>query len=47
MHNLAVVAVAAPLVAVAAACQGEALEEPQGMVPGVALPAAWVLGYRA
>ncbi len=39
MHNLAV---AVPLVAVAAVCQGEELEERQGLGPGVALPAAWV-----
>ncbi len=37
--NLAVVV---PLVAVAAVCQGEGLEERQGLVPGVALAAAWV-----
>ncbi len=41
MHNLAV---AVPLVAVAAVCQGEELEERQGLVPGVALPVAWVFG---
>ena len=41
MHNLAVVV---PLVAVAAVCQGEALEERQGLVPGVALAVAWVFG---
>ncbi len=39
MHNLAVVV---PLVAVAAVCQGEELEERQGMGPGVAPAAAWV-----
>ncbi len=39
MHNLAVVV---PLVAVAAVCQGEELEERQGLVPGVALAAARV-----
>ena len=37
-------AVAVPLVAVAAVCQGKELEERQGMVPGVALPVAWVFG---
>ena len=41
MHNLAVVV---PLVAVAAVCQGEELEEYQGLVPGVALPVVWVFG---
>ncbi len=41
MHNLAV---AVPLVAVVAVCQGEEFEEPQGLVPGVALPVAWVFG---
>ncbi len=41
MHNLAVVV---PLVAVAAVCQGEELEERQGLVPGVALVVAWVFG---
>ncbi len=39
MHSLAVVV---PLVAVAAVCQGEELEERQGLGPGVALPVAWV-----
>ncbi len=39
MHNLAV---AVPLVAVAAVCQGQVLEERQGSVPGVALSVAWV-----
>ena len=39
MHNLAV---AVPLVEVAAVCQGQELEEPQGWVPEVALPVAWV-----
>ncbi len=41
MHNLAV---AVPLAAVAAGCQGQALEERQGLVPGAALPVAWVFG---
>ncbi len=41
MHNLAV---AVPLVVVAALCQGEKLEEPQGLVPGLALPVARVFG---
>ncbi len=41
MHNLVV---AVPLVAVAAVCQGEELEERQGSVPGVALAVAWVFG---
>jgi len=41
VHNLAV---AVPLVVVAALCQGEKLEEPQGLVPGAALPVAWVFG---
>ena len=40
MHNLAVMV---PLVAVAAVCQGKELEERQGLVPGVALAAAWVI----
>ncbi len=39
MHSLAVVV---PLVAVAAVGQEEELEERQGLVPGVALPVAWV-----
>ncbi len=37
-------AVAVPLVAVAAVDQGEELEERQGLVPGVAPPAALVIG---
>ncbi len=37
-------AVAVPLVVVAAVCQGEELEERQGLVPAVGLPVAWVLG---
>ncbi len=37
MHNLAVVV---PLVADAADCQGNELEERQGLVPGVALAVA-------
>ena len=41
MHNLAV---AVPLVAVAAVCQGQELAERQGLVPGVGLPVAWVFG---
>ena len=41
MHNLAV---AVPLVAVAAVFQGQELEECRGMVPGVVLPVAWVFG---
>ena len=41
MHYLAV---AVPLVAVAAFCQGEELEERLGLVPGVALPVAWEVG---
>jgi len=41
MYNLAV---AVSLVAVAAVCRGEELEEPQGLVPGLALPVAWVFG---
>ncbi len=41
MHNLAV---AVPLVAVAAVCQGPELEERQEMVPGAALLVAWVFG---
>ena len=41
MHNLAV---AVPLVVAAAVCQGQELEERQGMVPGVALSVAWVFG---
>ena len=41
MHNLAV---AVPLVAVAAGFQGQELEERQGLVPGVVLPVAWVFG---
>ena len=35
---------AARLVAVAVVCQGEALEERQGLVPGAALAVAWVFG---
>ena len=35
-------AVAVPLVAVTAVCQGEGLEERRGLVPGVAPPVAWV-----
>ena len=41
MHKLAV---AVPLAAVAAVCQGEELVERQGSVPGAALPVAWGLG---
>ncbi len=41
MQNLAV---AVPLVAVAAVCQEKEMEERQGLVPGVALPVAWVFG---
>ena len=41
MHNLAV---AVPLEAVAAVSQEEELEERQGLVPGAALPVAWVFG---
>ncbi len=37
-------AVAVPLVAVAAVCQGKELEERQELVPGVALTVAWVFG---
>jgi len=36
MYNLAV--------AVVVVCRGEELEEPQGLVPGLALPVAWVFG---
>ena len=39
VHNLAV---AVQVAAVAAVCQGQELEERQGMVPGVALPVAGV-----
>ncbi len=39
MHKLAV---AVPLAAVAAVCQGDELEERQRVGPGVALPVAWV-----
>ena len=39
MHGMAAVA---PSVAVAAVCQGAELEERQGLVPGGALPVAWV-----
>jgi hypothetical protein len=42
IHNLAV---AVPLAAVSAVCQGEELEERQGLVLGVALPVAWVFGF--
>ena len=45
MHSLMVVhslVVVVPLVAVAAVCQEQEMEERQGLVPGVALPAAWV-----
>ena len=41
MHNLAV---AVPWVAVVAVFQGQELEEPRGLVPGAALPVAWVFG---
>ncbi len=41
MQNLAV---AVPLVAVAAVCQEKEMEERRGLVPGVALPVAWVFG---
>ncbi len=41
MQNLAV---AVPLVVVAAVGQGQELEEHQGLVPGVALSVAWVFG---
>ncbi len=41
MHNPAV---AVLLVAVAEVCQGKEMEERQGLVPGVALPVAWVFG---
>ena len=41
MHNLAVVV---PLEAVAVVSQEQELEERQGLVPGVALPVAWVFG---
>jgi hypothetical protein len=44
MHNLAVVV---PVVAVAAVCRGEELEERQGLVPGAGLPVAWVFGLRS
>jgi hypothetical protein len=44
MHNLAVVV---PLVAVAAVCQGEELEERQGWAPGAVLPAAWGFGLES
>ena len=40
-------AMAVPLVAVAAVCQGEGVGERQGLVPGVALQAAWVLGLES
>ncbi len=39
MHSLAE---AVPSVAVAAVCQGVESEECRGLVPGVALPVAWV-----
>ena len=44
MHYLAA---AVPLVAVAAFYQGEELEERQELVPGVALPVAWVFGLAS
>jgi hypothetical protein len=44
MHNLAAVV---PLVAVAADCQGEELEERQGWAPGAVLPAAWGFGLES
>ena len=40
----ACLAEAVSLVAVAAVFQGEESEERRGLVPGVALPAAWVIG---
>ncbi len=40
IHTLA----AAPLVAVAGACQAEDLGEHQGLIPGMVLPVAWVFG---
>jgi hypothetical protein len=44
MHSLAVVV---PLVAVAAVCQGEELEERPGLAPAAVLLAAWVLRLGA
>jgi hypothetical protein len=44
MHSLAVVV---PLVAVAAVCQGEELEEHPGLAPAAVLLAAWVLRLGA
>ncbi len=41
VHNLVM---AVPLAAVAAVCQGQELEDRQGMVPGVALSVALVFG---
>jgi len=44
MHNLAA---AVPSVAVAAVFQGEETEERRGLVPGAALPVAWVFGLES
>ena len=44
MHSLPVVV---PLVAVAAVCQGEELEERPGLAPAAVLLAAWVLRLGA